>query len=207
MIMEKILKYGLITVLVALALYNAVNIKPLDEIHTEKNMLVFDAKAYAADFMANQVQGLPAIKAELFLDQIKDDLKDYAEKKGKKLGISDAYHFILEGEGEIYAIEEEFILVGLGDGRTVEIATDFIFGNAIRDGSGMANIDDYQNTMDFNSISVELNNHVRETIIPPLLKNAIMGKTLAFKGAVTIDISYPDLKDMKIIPLRIQFKD
>ncbi len=192
------------TILVALALYNAVRIKPLNEVKKKQDTQLFDAKAYAADFMANKIESLPALQVDSFLEHLGNNPTAYAQEHGKKLGISDAYHFIIEGKGSVSAIEEEYIVLGLGDGSSVAIATDFIFGNAIRDGSGMAHIDDHQNTMDFNSISVELNNQVRETIVPLLRDKATMGSTLYFKGAVTIAIDQPNPSEIKIIPLRIQ---
>ncbi|WP_067037336.1 DUF2291 family protein [Allomuricauda sp. CP2A] len=205
--MNKVLKYSILVVVLGLALYASVNIKPLDEIKKSKSDLTFNAASYASDFMANKIETLPAINASDFLGNISDELENYTEQKGKKLGISDEYNFIIEGEARIAAIEEEYITVLLEENQELRIATEFIFGNAIRDGSGMANINDYQNTMDFNSISVELNNIVRETVVPPFKKNAKIGDALYFKGAVTIDIADPQINGIKVIPLIIKFND
>ena len=159
--MNKVLKYSILVVVLGLALYASVNIKPLDEIKKSKSDLTFNAASYASDFMANKIETLPAINASDFLGNISDELENYTEQKGKKLGISDEYNFII----------------------------------------------DYQNTMDFNSISVELNNIVRETVVPPFKKNAKIGDALYFKGAVTIDIADPQINGIKVIPLIIKFND
>lgn len=188
-----------------LALYNSVNIEPLDQIKKSQSDLVFNASSYAKNFMSNKIETLPAINASDFLGKISDDLENYAEKQGRKLGISDEYNFIIEGNATITTIGEEYVTVILEDDKELRIATDFIFGNAIRDGSGMAHIDDYKNTMDFNSISVELNNIVRENVVPPFKKKAKIGDTLYVKGAVTIDITDSQLKAPKVIPLIIKF--
>jgi len=204
---KKGIKYSILVVILGLALYNSVNIEPLDQIKKSKNDLIFNAVSYASDFMSNKIETLPAINASDFLVNISDDLDNYAEQKGRKLGISDEYHFIIEGNATITAIEEEYVTVMLEGDKELRIATDFVFGNAIRDGSGMANIDDYQNTMDFNSISVELNNIVRETVVPPFKKKAKIGDALYVKGAVTIDSTDPPLNGPKVIPLIIKFND
>ena len=205
--MNKGIKYSILVVLLGLALYNSVNIEPLDQIKKSQSDLIFNAASYASDFMSNKIETLPAINASEFLSNISDDLENFAEQKGRKLGISDEYNFIIEGNATITTIEEEYITVILEDDKELRIATDFIFGNAIRDGSEMANIDDFQNTMDFNSISVELNNIVRETVVPPFKKKAKIGENLYVKGAVTVDITDPQLNGPKVIPLIIKFND
>ncbi|NJB72208.1 putative lipoprotein [Saonia flava] len=205
--MNKVLKYSILVVVLGLALYNSVNIEPLDQIKKSKSDLVFNAASYATDFMSNKIETLPAINASNFLGNISDDLENYTKQKGKKLGISDEYSFIIEGEARITEIEEEYVTVLLEENQELRISTEFIFGNAIRDGSGMANIDDYQNTMDFNSISVELNNIVRETVVPSFKKKAKIGDILYFKGAVTIDIADTQINGIKVIPMIIKFSD
>ncbi len=205
--MNKVIKYCLLFVVLVLALYHSVNIESLDQIKKSQSDLVFDAKSYASDFMTNEIATLSAINATDFLDNIANDLENYCEQKGKKLGISDEYNFIIEGDATVKAIEEEYVVIALENNKELRIATDFIFGNAIRDGSAMADIGDYQNTMDFNSISVELNNIVRETIIPTLKQKTKIDGALSFKGAVKVDIKKPQTDGLKVIPLSIKFND
>ncbi len=201
---NKIIKYVVLVVVIGIALYNSVNVKPLDEVKEIQNDLVFDAKAYANDFMSNKIEALTSIDASVFLESISNDLENYCESKGKRLGISDEYNFIIDGNASVKSIEEEYAVVVKND-KELLIATDFIFGNAIRDGSAMADIGDYQNTMDFNSISVELNNIVRETIIPPFKNKVKIGDSLYYKGAVKIDVKKPRIDSIKVIPLSIKF--
>ncbi len=205
--MNKVIKIGILVVVLGIALYNSVSIKDLDEVRESKLDSAFSAKTYANEFMSNKVESLAAISASVFLDDISKNPEDYCKQKGKKLGISDEYNFIVEGDASISSIGEEYIVAKLKNDKDLRIATDFIFGNAIRDGSAMADIGDYQNTMDFNSISVELNNIVRETIIPSLSEKAIVGNEFYFKGAVKIDITDPEINKAKIIPITIRFKD
>jgi len=158
--------------------------------------------------MSNKKESLPAIKANEFLLDAAKDVKSYAEQKGKKLGISNDYNFIVEGNATVVSIEEENVIVELNENREqkIKIATDFIFGNAIRDGSALADIGTFQNTMDFNNISVELNNIVRETIVPSFVKTAKEGDSLYFKGAAKVNIKNPDLKVLRVIPMILKLK-
>jgi len=205
--MSKVISNIILVVVLGFALFNSFSIKPLDQIKKSKTDLEFDAASYANNFMSDKIETLPAVNASDFLGDISNDLENYAAHNGKKLGISDEYHFIIEDKAIIVAIEEEYVEVALKDGKKLGIATDFIFGNAIRDGSAMAQIGDYQNTMDFNSISVELNNIVRTTVVYPFKEKAQIGNTLYFKGAVTIDITEIHTNGIKVIPLIIKFDD
>ena len=207
--MKKIIKYIILAVIVIVSLYNSVYFESLDKVKKGQEALVFNAKEYASDFMANKKEALPAINTSEFLLETVKDVKSYAEQNGKKLGISNDYNFILEGNATVLSIEEENVIVQLNENneQKVKIATDFIFGNAIRDASALADIGTFQNTMDFNNISVELNNIVRETIVPSFLKTVKEGDVIYFKGATKINIKKPDLKELRVIPLILKFNN
>lgn len=207
--MKKPIKYVLIVAVLGLSVYNAIFIKKLDEIKTEKSNSVFNAKTFASNFMATKVETLPAIKATVFLDEAKVDPKNYAESKGNKLGISYDYYFIIEGNATVLSVEEEDVLIALTNQNQdkLKIATDFIFGNAIREGAKVANIGDFQNTMDYNNISVELNTIVREKIVPKFIKNINAGDIIYFKGAVKINTKNPNLQDLRVIPMLLKINN
>tara|TARA_R110002050_G_scaffold53118_2_gene120847 strand:- start:92507 stop:93130 length:624 start_codon:yes stop_codon:yes gene_type:complete len=207
--MKKIIKYIILAVIVIVSLYNAVYFESLDKVKKGQNALVFNAKEYASAFMSNKIELLPAINANEFLIEAAKDVKSYAEQNGKKLGISNDYNFILEGNVTVVFIKEENVIVELNENKEqkIKIATDFIFGNAIRDGSALADIGTFQNTMDFNNISVELNNIVRETIVPPFVKTVKEGDTIYFKGATKINVKKPNLNELKVIPLILKLKN
>ncbi len=205
--MGKLLKYSIITVVVLVALYGSVNISPLDEVKLAQKSAIFDPRAYAEAFMKNEVSTIPAVDVLDFIQNISKNTSGYCELKGKKLGISDEYNFIIEGKGAVTSIEAEYVVLNLDNNNKLFLATDFIFGNAIRDGSAMADIGDYQNTMDFNSISVELNNLVRETIVPSFKERVQLDDIVSFKGAVKVDVTNPNLNSLKVIPLSINYND
>lgn len=207
--MNKIIKYSILAVIVIVSLYNSVYFESLDEIKKGQKASVFNAKQYASDFMSNKKESLPAINANKFLLDAASDVKNYAEQNGKKLGISNDYNFIIEGNATVVSIEEENVIVELNEDKEqkIKIATDFIFGNAIRDGSALADIGTFQNTMDFNNISVELNNIVRETIVPPFVKMVKEGDAVYFKGATKINVKKPNLNELKVIPLILKLKN
>ena len=207
--MKKSVKYIVLVLIVGLLFYNSVYIESLDKFKESKVNKVYDAKSIASKFMSNDLEDLPAINASEFLTELSKNLNNYCEQKGKKLGISKDYNFIIQGKGTVLSVEDENVMITLNENpeQKILIATDFIFGNAIRDGSGIANVGDFQNTMDFNNISVELNNIVRETIVPPFKRQVKEGDTLTFKGAVKVNTKNPNLNNLKVIPLILKLNN
>ncbi|MFG6685118.1 DUF2291 family protein [Mariniflexile sp. HNIBRBA6329] len=207
--MKKAIKYIIFAAIIGISLYNSFYIKALDEVKQGKSDAVFNAKSFASQFISSKTETLPALNTSDFLNDISKDVKKYSEANGNKLGISNDYYFITEGNATVLSIEEEDVVVSLTENNEqhIRIATDFIFGNAIREGAKIANIGDYQNTMDYNNISVELNNIVRETIIPSFLETVKEGYALYFKGAVKVNIKSPNLKELRVIPLILKLNN
>ena len=67
---------------------------------------------------------------------------------------------------------------------TAKLATEFIYGNAIRDASGLVDVKDFPNTMDLNNISEELNKMVRKTVLPPFKTAVKKGDKIIVTGAM-----------------------
>lgn len=206
--MKKSVKYLLFTFLIGVALYNAVYFEPLDEKNTAQKKEDFDPDAFAKNFMETKLEGLPAIKADQFLESLEENLMTFTAEKGRKLGISNDYYFVVDGNATVLTIGEENVRIRLEGENAAElrIATAFIFGNTIREASGMAHIGDFQNTMDFNNISVAVNDRVRTDIVPPFLSKVEEGSQVYFKGAVEVNTKNPDFKNLRIVPLILEIQ-
>jgi predicted lipoprotein len=85
------------------------------------------------------------------------------------------------------------------------LRTKFIFGNAARDASGYFKIDEFENTMDFNAVSTELNKLILTRVITKL-DSLSAGRTIKFYGALEIN-SENIPKEIEIIPLKIEAVD
>lgn len=134
-------------------------------------------------------------------NRLKENSASACQQFGRKLGISTTYYFMLKGSGTIEKVENEYVLVNVDEHLKVKIATDFIYGNAVRDGSGKVNINNFVNMTDFNRVSVEINQLIKEKVSSPLKKNAKNGQTIEFAGAIEIntEIEHPD--EFLIIPI------
>ncbi len=206
--MKKLGKKLIVAFVVGILCYNACYIEPLDAYTSKKTKSDLGVPSLVEDFVSNKIEHIAAINIIEFLSKTSSNLVAYSQEHGKKLGISSKYNFIVQGQGKVMAIETENIVLKVNNAtnQTIKIAADFIFGNAIRDGSGIASVGDYQNTMDFNNISVLLNNYVREHVVPPFQSKVALGDLIEFKGAIQIDTENPNEQELRVIPLLLKIK-
>ena len=122
--------------------------------------------------------------------------------------MSESYFYFLRGEGKIISIsDDEISLAGAENSTNAEIVleTGLIFGDAIRDGTGLLNVNDYPNSQDFNDISSALNHIVETCVLPNLREQAKVGAKISFVGCAEVDDEFTDLNPLKVIPIQIEF--
>jgi len=186
--MKKTVKY-IIGIAIGIALLmGSVTITPLDEHKAQQSGDTFDAKTFATNLVENEIPKLEALSLQDFLVRLENDREALCTDLGKKLGVSDTYSFLVKGDVVVTEKNDEALLVEtLGENpKKIAVATDFIFGNAVRDASGLVDIGDFQDTMDFNTISIEINNWVREKTVASL-KESMPTDTLSLFGAVQVN--------------------
>lgn len=206
--MKKKLKYTILIVALLVVAYNSVYFKKLTEVKASVSK-DFDAKSYATKYFNTKL--IPALSKAVEINQLtvllqKDKEKTF-DKYSHALGIGNIRFFLVKGEGEITAINENDVSVLAktdSSERKVQIATEFVFGNAIRDASGLIDINEFKNTMDFNNVSAELNKIVRSKVIPPFKANAKKGDKVQFFGAIELNREYPDLENIEVIPVSLK---
>ena len=192
-----------------MVLYFSLDIQILEKHRAAANTTKFNAKDFAAKFWN---ESLPSCLAEapLLVDVLKilnENPQKAFETKGRKLGISKTDYFMVSGSGSIEKVEDEFVTLVLDKQTKIKIATDFIYGNAVRDGSGKVNINEFLNMTDFNAVSVAINKLVKENVVARLRKSAAVGKRLEFTGAFEIGEENIDLSDLLILPVSVKISD
>ena len=83
----------------------------------------------------------------------------------------------------------------------IALQTGLIFGDAIRDGTGLLTANDYPNSQDFNDISAALNHNVEMNVLPVLRQQAKVGGIISFTGCAEVDDETTDLHPLKVIPI------
>ncbi|MBN2263735.1 MAG: DUF2291 family protein [Prolixibacteraceae bacterium] len=207
--MNKTVKYS-IGVLAVIALVNfSLDIQKLDKYKASHTEVKFNAKEFALYFWDNELKDCTdnATDVKTAIRQIQVNPGLAFEKFGHKLGISKTYYSILKGTGIIESVEDECLLVRIDEKTQVELATDFIFGNAIRDGSGKVDIDQFVNMTDFNNVSVELNKLAKEKVVARLKRSAKAGMKIEFAGATEMNEDHFDVTKIRVIPIAVKRTD
>jgi len=202
----KAVKYIVAVVIIAVVAYNSVYFKKLDEVKAARSAKDFNADAYAQTFWSNKL--IPNLNKAIDLNQLTALLSNDAEKTfntySHALGIGNLRYFLVKGKGTITSINEDDIAVSLDSSKqSITVATEYIFGNAVRDATGLININEFNNTMDFNNVSAELNKIIRQKVLPPFKQKVKKGNIIEFTGAVELNKEHLDLSNIEVIPVRI----
>ncbi len=186
-------------------LFHAVPLKVATE---QKAAAVFNPTQFAETFWSAQL--LPAInksvKAETLLPAIQSDAAAAKKKFSRSIGAAENYFYFLTGSGTVVAVSDDEVSLNLTGGTNAEVAlqTGLIFGNALRDGTGLLDANNFPNSQDFNGISEALNKMVETRVLPKLKEQAKVGAKISFAGCAEIADESTDLKPLKVIPIQTE---
>lgn len=200
------LKYGIGSILLLFVAYNSVYFKKLDEVKATASKK-FDAATFAKTFLANQL--IPKLDSTLpintLIEMLATDKDKTFDKYAHATAVGSVRYFLVKGEGNITAIHEDDISVQTAKGN-ITIATEFIYGNALRDASGLFDIRAFTNTTDINNISSELNKIIRNDVATPFRAKAKVGDKIQFSGAIELNQERLNLKNIEVMPLTLSIK-
>jgi len=167
-------------------------IVPLGQVQQKQLRGAFDAPAVARAFWDEKL--LPATAravpvAEL-LTALAQDPGRARQRFGRTLGLSSTICLFVQGSGRISAMDKESISVNLDDVPAaigVRLSTGLLFGNTVRDATGLLDVNEFPNSQDFNAISAELNRLVETQVLPALRNHAAIAKTIRFAGCIELE--------------------
>jgi predicted lipoprotein len=207
MMRKNVLRYILSIIVILLVAYNSVYFKKLDEVKAAKDAKTFDAAAYAQGFWEKKL--MPNLDSAVNFGELMHTFGANTavafDEYSHALGIGNLRYFLIRAEGQVKAIDADNVIVTVKESpqTTIKIATEYIFGNAVRDATGLININDFSNTMDFNNVSAEINKIVRAKILP-LLKNVKVGDKIDFTGAMELNKEHINLLQIEVIPVAVK---
>jgi predicted lipoprotein len=177
----------------------------------EKVAATFNATQFAESFWTNQL--LPALPksspAEALILLIQTNPAAAKQKYSRGSGLGDSYFYFVAGAGKIVATSEDEISIAVTAGSMnaeISLQTGLIFGNALRDGTGLLSPSDYPNSQDFNDISAALNHIVETNVQPKMRERARVGANISFAGCAEVNDEATELKPLKVIPIQAELQ-
>jgi len=169
----------------------------------------FNAAEFADRFWTEEL--LPATEkagnAEAVLEAIATEPKTVRGKFGRTVGVGSSYYLFVRGSGRVVGADDNSIGLSLkpeGDAAQIIIELGFVFGNAVREATGLISASSYPNAQEFNDISAALNSLVETNVLPQLQRIAKVGSRIQFVGCVEVGDEDQDLKPLKLVPVVVK---
>ena len=203
--MKKYIKIAIFSLVAAIALYNTFTFEKFDAKRERESIKDFNPREKAEYFWDHKLDEIlqTAIDLKSFDSQLADNPEALIRQFGKAIGITSTYCFLVKGVVTQASPDADEIPVTISDGHAeYNLRTKYIFGNAARDALGYFKIDEFENTMDFNAMSTELNKLILQREIVKL-DSIQPGETIHFFGALEINLENVP-SQIAIIPLKIE---
>ena len=185
------------------------HVVPLDQAGQRAADAAFDPAAFVDRFWTERLipGATQAVDAAELVTAIGQDRYSARRAHGRSVGVGGAYYYFVGGTGRVISVEQDSVRLSLRDGRPllqVSLEAGKIFGNAVRDGTGLLSINDFPNSQDFNALSSEINLRIEQQVLPALRKQARVGATVRFVGCAEIVDEDPDLDPLRIVPFLVE---
>lgn len=205
-------KYLIGLILIGLVGYHSVYFQKLDEVKAVRTSGEFNSAQYTRTFWNDKL--IPnlnqAVELQQLLQMLQSDPEKAFDAHSHALGIGNLRYFLVKGTAKIISVNEDELISSLepdGDQQFLRIATEFIFGNAVRDATGLISINEFSNTMDFNNVSAEINKIIREEVLPGIKAQVKNGDQVAFIGAIELNKEHLDLTEIEVIPIEFSIQN
>jgi predicted lipoprotein len=184
-------------------------IVPLEATREQSAATAFDPVARVASAWAGPLReaAADAVDAAELLAALERNVADAAASYGHRLGLATSSSYLVSGKGRVTSVDARSVAVSIDDDEEAEVLIELgpVFGNAVRDGSGLFDVSDFANAQDFNAVSAEINRRVEEEVLPALAQGAEEGRSLRFAGGVEIADSSGAPELLRVVPVQVEF--
>lgn len=144
----------------------------------------FDSRLAAEKIWSEiTLAGSRAVELRQIVAAVRENPETAKTKFAKSAGMGVAYFFV-RGSGKVVARERNYVRLAV-DGSPNELVAlriGPVFGNTVRDGCGLLDVNSFPGLQEFNALAAELNALVEQTVLPSLREKAVVGTTIQFAG-------------------------
>lgn len=175
--------------------------------HAPAAAAAFDPAAAAARFWRTELPAAYGRAADLteVARAVRSDPGRARVRFGKAAGLGAAYYF-LRGRGRVVSREGNRLLLAPAGGGTelILIRLGPVFGDAVRDGCGLIDVNAFPGLEEYNAFSAQLNSLVERTVLPRLRAQAVVGATIDLVGCAQApeDAPGPGQPVLTLVPVR-----
>ena len=205
--MNRFLKYGIILLAIVLLGYNSIYIKKLSDVKATMGEK-FDAVTYVAGLWKDKLPARmqAAVDINTLKTAVETDAAGAFEKYTNALAIGNYRYALVKGTAKVDKVGADDVAITI-NGNTpfkASLVTEFVYGNALRDASGLVALKEFPNTSDLNSISEEFNKTVRQKIVPAFKPSLKTGDQIEFTGAIELNKEHIHFGDLELIPVSVK---
>ena len=148
-------------ILALLALWGAFYTENLTERQRREQMALLKPDELVGVFMRDSLSTLN--DRAVSLKQLREGFADenFAKSHGRVLGIGSPTFYIVKDVCHHATVSDDEIHA-TAEGLSITIPLKYIFGNTAREASGWFDIDEFQNTTDFNAVSAAMNAYIAQ---------------------------------------------
>jgi predicted lipoprotein len=167
----------------------------------------FDPGVAALKIWNTQIPAAAARAVELtsLVGALRENPANAKARYAKSAGLGTAYYFV-RGSGKVIARDRNYLRLALDAPATEVVALRIgpVFGNTVRDGCGLLDVNAFPGLQEFNALSAELNTRVEKEILPALRDQAKVGATVDFAGCAEAPESAADAGEplLTIVPVQ-----
>ena len=165
----------------------------------ESKAEAFEPVAWVNRFWADKL--IPAsgqaTSANDLIAAIRKSPQAASEQYSRRVGLGGVYYYFVAGTGKIVSVDDD-VVVELSDG-TISLVSGNVFGNAVRDGTGLLDVNDFPNSQHFNALSSEINRRIEQNVLPTL-RHAKVGASVRFVGCAEVMDEAADLNPLRVVP-------
>lgn len=196
----KNIKKILLSIIVAFAaIWGSFYTENLTERQKREQMSKYNPEQLVEAIMKDSIGTLQeeAISIKELAEGIASGHESFASRHGRTLGIGSPIFYVIKGECENVRLVDGEEIQGVTEGITFTIPLKYIFGNIARDASGWFNIDNFQNTMDFNAVSAAMNAYIGKEVKEFRL---IPEQPIRFVCATAVPADAQEISSITLIP-------
>ena len=207
--MKKPFSYLILLAVIALLGYKSVYFRKLSEVQASANEKKIDAASYAKKLWKERMPAKmdSAVDLPVFVHAVGQDKQTALQKFSNALALGNYRYALVKARGLVTAVNKDDVQmqVAMPDSILhVMVATEYVYGNAIRDASKLVELGDFKSTTDLNNVSEEINKIVRSTVVPEFRQNIHSGDSINIVAAIEINKEHVKWSQLELLPVRIQ---